>query len=1545
MNEQDSDPSNKDSSVTPYCSDVIYSELDDDESNFATTSSSFESTKTYNNDIINAENYPLYHSTSLNRQIDGINQFALNSSKILNLNNESLYNIKKQEFLNKSVSYEDNNEYSTTTPNNRLSDSSEYENKSYRNNLSLTRLSSNHLCTTPVTKKSNNSYSDHSSLSSIRFNSSSLISLPYGYNNNNFTKIRSYDINYPTQFRKKIKFGDVKNEIKTIRNNFVSNEFSSQYDITYDTESPSPIKSKYITNGKNGFKKSLYNLIVHNEYSSNPYKRRYQSVVNERRRLFPINETLSEVFEQISLPERLYKRQRRDKVKIEETGSEQKGSSTDEESCDETQLVKQDTQLQCYKLPSLHIEYMNYINQLSRSNLNIETDMINELKNILNYVITTRQHFFEAIYNQDYKSNFELYKLNIDHLKKINLSIQNILTTINNDLISLYYSKGLLKTDYSRSNETYNQYIDFSYGIKRLKRLFKNDLYNVLKYSSDENHEYSIADTDTFVLCTSPSITFYNGYKCIQGQCLTSNYLNENRVISECDSSSGCYIWNDNEIFDGPRMAKIGSWTSDNTLSYELMMQNRRKQLNSTISFIKDVCKVAIAEIRIPKPEWSEFTEYTCLNGYCCKNCCTCVKQTDQNLMYTSHVQHNPLEDKNINFSVETKLATVDLLKNVLGSCSCYCKCNSDHSHVMDRAINEVNTHENLSNESISWYEVETNNLNYDSVENKYTNENIVQERFILRIKLDSLPLSIKNKVPFTCKLDINYKNETGKYKNDTGQNNENGRRESDSMKGTVMTDELNFKTKQLNEFKFINDFTFWDAIEIIKKEQKQLNLNLKNNEKLLKSNKCFDALEIDTSNVPTESIELNTESFSFDGKRDSYVEIALYLPYVPSTILPWEFEWLNPMEILSLQESEDNSLQDSNKRISSEYNVVPSSIKNVFKFMNSWIVRRNDLISNERDLYEQFKVYWHEKINKFNKKQIDIFSWGVLPVRALDLPYEFIPLPAGYNRNDISYPYTNQGTTSPFNVQGYGIGDINFKKSKFSQLDHKGEPEINESIKMGSRQRSSQPARRKQTEELIVNKPSECDVGTRSNAYLVPFFSNLTGPSVKWTHSLMDSLKEPMENIHDFKSLPIYKAMKCPELSFYKLDNLIVYDRRNIVSNQQLAEDELNYRLSQVWTKSEVKIFTEKYLMHPKNFSKIAQFLENKKVSDCIDFYYRFKYRLKLKNKLHELRVRNKGKFDMTKNLRREACILDSLENMLEDCNSDFVKEFNSRNKLPYNSVSDYMLRSGCVDSTKEYDIQYTQHFDPTREVDEEYQHTLDNIAEGYFLPKKYLSMTTRKSVQFPAYDSSNDSSSETKKGCFVFDYKGGKDNKELDIESDLAKSMIVSINSESFFNNRYRGQKKVTLSNVDKILYPFNDQRYLNDPLSPNELAINSRYNENILQINGMKNGHHLNDIELHRKSTDQTPKYQGMVTRKKVLNNIKYAYDSPRTIRHTHKSKMKKKHAKWTLEEKERYKEAFRAYGKDWNKLYHAMAPYGKSMDQVKNFYHKNNFKRRF
>ena len=66
---------------------------------------------------------------------------------------------------------------------------------------------------------------------------------------------------------------------------------------------------------------------------------------------------------------------------------------------------------------------------------------------------------------------------------------------------------------------------------------------------------------------------------------------------------------------------------------------------------------------------------------------------------------------------------------------------------------------------------------------------------------------------------------------------------------------------------------------------------------------------------------------------------------------------------------------------------------------------------------------------------------------------------------------------------------------------------------------------------------------------------------------------------------------------------------RRKFTNNNGLILDPLREynerKFVNTWTDSEKEIFKEKYLLHPKNFGQIAQFLERKTVSDCVQYYY----------------------------------------------------------------------------------------------------------------------------------------------------------------------------------------------------------------------------------------------------------------------------------------------------------------------------------------------------
>lgn len=61
-------------------------------------------------------------------------------------------------------------------------------------------------------------------------------------------------------------------------------------------------------------------------------------------------------------------------------------------------------------------------------------------------------------------------------------------------------------------------------------------------------------------------------------------------------------------------------------------------------------------------------------------------------------------------------------------------------------------------------------------------------------------------------------------------------------------------------------------------------------------------------------------------------------------------------------------------------------------------------------------------------------------------------------------------------------------------------------------------------------------------------------------------------------------------------------------------------------WTQAERLLFLEKFVVHSKNFRKIASFFEHKSVEDCVRFYFDNKMRLGLKNLARDTHFRKRG-------------------------------------------------------------------------------------------------------------------------------------------------------------------------------------------------------------------------------------------------------------------------------------------------------------------------------
>ncbi len=88
---------------------------------------------------------------------------------------------------------------------------------------------------------------------------------------------------------------------------------------------------------------------------------------------------------------------------------------------------------------------------------------------------------------------------------------------------------------------------------------------------------------------------------------------------------------------------------------------------------------------------------------------------------------------------------------------------------------------------------------------------------------------------------------------------------------------------------------------------------------------------------------------------------------------------------------------------------------------------------------------------------------------------------------------------------------------------------------------------------------------------------------------------------------------------------------RRKFTSNNGLIMDPLkdfnDRKFQNMWSDAEKEIFREKFLQHPKNFGLIAQSLERKSVSDCVQYYYLTKKTANYKQQLRRAKVRGRGR------------------------------------------------------------------------------------------------------------------------------------------------------------------------------------------------------------------------------------------------------------------------------------------------------------------------------
>jgi hypothetical protein len=128
---------------------------------------------------------------------------------------------------------------------------------------------------------------------------------------------------------------------------------------------------------------------------------------------------------------------------------------------------------------------------------------------------------------------------------------------------------------------------------------------------------------------------------------------------------------------------------------------------------------------------------------------------------------------------------------------------------------------------------------------------------------------------------------------------------------------------------------------------------------------------------------------------------------------------------------------------------------------------------------------------------------------------------------------------------------------------------------------------------------------------------------------AMMDNLNDLPPNQKNYDPMKMPVAYLHPETDFRYVKTLtkippMIYDeeeRERVFKNTNSQFDDSNQAIrlrntvNNPWLPEEKAIFIQKYLEYPKEFGKIASFLPNKNVNDCVLYYYLNKKTLKFKN------------------------------------------------------------------------------------------------------------------------------------------------------------------------------------------------------------------------------------------------------------------------------------------------------------------------------------------
>ncbi|CRH00098.1 conserved Plasmodium protein, unknown function [Plasmodium relictum] len=433
-----------------------------------------------------------------------------------------------------------------------------------------------------------------------------------------------------------------------------------------------------------------------------------------------------------------------------------------------------------------------------------------------------------------------------------------------------------------------------------------------------------------------------------------------------------------------------------------------------------------------------------------------------------------------------------------------------------------------------------------------------------------------------------------------------------------------------------------------------------------------------------------------------------------------------------------------------------------ILHFFNYYIGRKNQLnetIKEHTNIYKQIYKLWKEDIyiSEKEKEKKNIFTWGILPVRAYDHPNIFVPLPCGfkYNNKNLAYYISNdkkiyddnllekkEKKKEYMNIKYANLTGpcINWRKNCIFVSDIKKKKFLHiseyypyfycmQNIKLSlfSLERN---VIYKNTNNLWNFKEDDHLTDSAKSFNSINSYSNKKNSQNIYTNDNSNPKEKNNNNKScnnikedNFFKYRLSKKRLVLKNANHKLEENMLY---KFYSNEDLL-NEKNY----IWNKQEIRTFLEKYLIYPKKFDKISQFLECKNTKQCVDFYYLTKNFFCLKKLLLTI-SENKGKRnkkcsvnDINKKNSKEE-IVNKLIKKLE--NNYIISEFEDINCLSYsylnirNFFKNYFIKTYKSSSYSKHSAnKANNNKNPSYNNYSNKGIILENMSDGYVIPKNY--------------------------------------------------------------------------------------------------------------------------------------------------------------------------------------------------------------------------------